>query len=332
VAIDVVGELENLALPAETSFEFERKLTDFVRTTTDQNELRESLWSLLADRRDLKPELRYAAFYALHILLRRTFQSTELGKLMDTWGKNFAACNTYPHLKSLYLRTRPGRGADAVHCASEANRKTDRAHAGILHNYAAALIEVEEQAATVNHERLRTADAALTEAIGRTEGEYARYFATQARLYSLLGRHSEAEAAVSEAIDKEAPGAEDYPIRIGEYQEIRLRIRFQQYRDQLEERVRKAVSRFEESRLEMVQLLGLLAAVVAFLVVTLEVAQNQTLDRAARLLVLMTGGILVVFAAFGFLLHERRWLRHLTVLAAGVGVIGFALYGWQSVD
>ena len=86
------------------------------------------------------------------------------------------------------------------------------------------------------------------------------------------------------------------------------------------------------ARSEAIQLLGLLAAVIAFVVGTTSIAvELDDFDISGRLLVLLTGAILLVFASFGAALDRPGW-RHAGLVALGLLVAAFAVFWWSAAE
>lgn len=99
---------------------------------------------------------------------------------------------------------------------------------------------------------------------------YAKYFATKGRLLALLGRFEDAVSAVEQGVDLENPSLDDYSLRLGEYHDIRERVLFRWYLTRVRQRLDDAEKRIQEDLRQLkgnvVELMGLLAAVIAFLV------------------------------------------------------------------
>jgi hypothetical protein len=334
----------------DRKFDFELRLTRLVGTLSPR--LIHSFRKILAEQPGT--DLAYAAFYTSHIYFRRMKEQSELSELMATFGDSYRSRPTYPHLKSLSLAADPREVESAVHCAEAAKEAAPR-HAGVLHNYALATIHREEARATPDPERLVAARQALDAALAETHGSYARYHATYATLFLLDGDYARAEEEVNQAIDREEPTNADYALRIGEYQAIKIDIKVRQSlraitaeqgnaidevrslqqgaMSQLEQ-IRSAIEgRIGEARAESLQLLGLLAAVVAFVVSASSIAaQLRTFAVSGRLFVMLTAAILVIYAGFGVAFLRPNAvgsIRNVAVLGLGLGIGAFALFGWH---
>jgi tetratricopeptide (TPR) repeat protein len=280
----------------------------------------------------------YALFYALNIYHRRMKEYSELADLVRQSGDRFRTRATYPHLQSLsYSAT--GRADQAFQCAAAAKDRAPR-HAGILHNYALLVLNREAAKESPDTKMLEQAQAALDAAMAETRGTYARHHATYARLHVLREEYPAAEEAVDRAIDLEEPGV-DYSIRIGEYEAIRLSGRISKSSRDISRQVLGALNQISETRrsieervgaarTETIQLLGLLAAVIAFIVGTTSIAaQLEDFDTSGRLLVLLTASILVIYSGFGAILDRATW-KVGVMLALGLALGAFSILLWTA--
>jgi hypothetical protein len=322
----------------DSDYEYERALTGLVGESRAgfAEEIRDAFEATTGDTDDA-----YALFYALNIYYRRMKQHTELARLIIDVGNRFATRPTYPHLQSLcYVTTR--QEEDAFRCASAALQRAPE-HAGVLHSFASVALDRAERMETPDPALLDQAEKALDNAFKATSGAYARFYGTSARLHTLRGEYDAAEKDIDRAVDLEDQG-EDWAVRIGEYEGIRQSNRMarssaatsREQRRMLEEmrELRQSLEgRVGAVRSEAFQLLGLLGAVIAFVVSTTTIAaQLRSFDTSGRLIVLLSAAILVVYAGFGAAFGQpsrRHLLVHLTVLALGFAVGAYALYGWN---
>jgi tetratricopeptide (TPR) repeat protein len=329
---DFVAEIERAVENIDdASYEYERALT---RVVTEADDTFEALVRAAFENGKASADQLYALFYALNIYYRRTKQFSSLTRLLTNEGDAYRNRATYPHLRALYCAA-TRQQEEAFRCANAAREKAPE-HAGVLHHYAETIIDREGAKDSPSLEMLKNAEEALDAALAQTGGTYARHYGTQARLYILRGEFDAAEAAADRAIDLEDRASKDFPIRIGEYEAIKLEGRFargsrliadqqQQTLEHLEE-VRRSV---EGSRSDALQLLGLLAAVIAFVVGTTSIAARlQNFSTSGRLLVLFTGSVLVIYAGFGAVYTRGLW-RYLLVMALGLGIGAYSLFWWQ---
>lgn len=275
--------------------------------------------------------LSFRAFYALHVRYRRLKEHTRLRVLVDDFASRFADQPILPHLRSLAAKQNRGNLPLALDLARDAMRRMP-AHPGVLHNFAETVAELQEAEVDPRTDHLRDAvdlvDRAIALSWEANDEVYAKYFATKARLLALLDRHSEAVEMLERAIDLEDPREADYAIRIGEYQHIREKILFRQYlsgvRARYDAMQRQASEELQHLRGNMVELIGLLAAVVAFLVGGSQVVKS---DAALRLMVALAGAVLITYGGFAAVFHNTPpWKRITFVLSLGLALLGVAFF------
>jgi hypothetical protein len=330
-ATRAVGEVLGME---DSDHDYELRLTRFVSegTSTFGREVQAAFNTTSDDTDDA-----YALFYALHIYHRRRKEHSELAALIRDSGDRFRNRPTFPHLQSLcYVTER--REDEAFQCATEAREKAPR-HAGVLNHYASVALSRAEKTEPPDADLLKQAKEALDTALAATGGVYARHHATYARLHTLREEYAAAEQELDRAVDLEDPGP-DWPVRIGEYEALRLSNRAAQLRGEqrrtaqkLDEMRESLENRVGAVRSEAFQLLGLLGAVIAFVVSTSTIAaQLRSFETSGRLIVLLGGVILVIYAGFGAAFGQptRRHLGvHLFVLALGFAVGAYAVFWWD---
>lgn len=332
------------ALPEELSREFEVSLTKLAQSATNPRHI-EVLEELLASAAD--EDHAYAAFYCLNIIHRRNRDFTLLERLITAQEARFGVRPTFQHLKVLFTIDRGvgRRKEELIQWAYEdANANAD--NAGFVHLFADVVASLAEEADT-EHERnvvdtwLDDAIAAANRAI-RLDSRYAKYYATKARLLAFKGQYAESMELIHMAIDTEDSTRPDYAIRLGEYQSRRLWIqarrsdlvlaeRSQGAADALQDRYNSlrdgldsATEKIDESNVRNLQFLGFFAALISFTIASVQIAAAQPPNDAIRLIIVLTGGLLVAFSGFGVLLEGGRLgapVRRIVL----VGLIGAAV-------
>jgi tetratricopeptide (TPR) repeat protein len=314
---------------AESEYVYERKLTALM-LHLDVDPVAE-LEPVVADSTE-SGELRYAAFYALNVYHRRMMELSELQDLMRQYSSEFGKCATLSHLQALNYHVQ-GNLKQARRCAKTAADDLPE-HAGALHHYAQVVVDLRLRDASAVHDAtLRDAATALDKAITLTNEAYPRYFATLARLLTLQGDYDSADHAIREAIDKEDRSKRDYTLLIGEYQAIRRATELDRSMSRLESQGSGLAREIESIRSESVQMLGLLAAAVAFIVTSTQIASHAaSFETGGRLFLLVIGGIIVVFSAFSLtntLLRGEYLLRALAALAVGTLLLSYTVFFWS---
>lgn len=197
---------------------------------------------------------------------------------------------------------------------------------GLLHTFAQITASLADQG-KADQPMLDKAEDALRQAIS-LEPSYAKYYATLARLLLRDGRYGDANEAVNQAIELEPSDGLHYALRIGDYQDIRMAISFAERSDELAKEYQKVAQELEAARADFraqrtvaFQLLGLLAAIIAFIVTGVQVARQQKLADAAGLMIVIAASIVAVFAAFRLLFMETADRRAYVLLGAALLVI-----------
>jgi hypothetical protein len=330
-------------IPDEATREFELILTTLA-SGHERTRLVADLRRVLAESDD--PVVRYAAFYGLHISLRRSKDYSLLEDLINEYQPVFGDHVTFRHLVVLFNIER-GLGKQKNEIVAMAYDDSEQfAHnAGFVHLFADSVATLCEEsdddvAANLAAEWLPRATAAADQAIA-LDRRYAKYYCTKGRLLALAGEHDNGLALVKTAIDMEDSSRSDYAIRIGNYQYYRLLIqarrneeiigaRMEDNAAQLlaeQEAVKKdlasAVRHMDESTLKNLEFLGFFAGLISFTIGSIQIAAHQDVNASARLIVVLMGALLVSFAGFSSILD--RATRHTTMRAVIVGVVGAAV-------
>lgn len=288
-------------------------------------------------------ETRFLALYILLLINWRELNFRRYRELVDRYDDEFPG-DSYPYFLTFRSQYYASRGEDhddlslALDYARMAMERLPRGPA-VLHLYAVTTIKIGELGGNVSAEQFATAESALATAIGidrelvaqhEKPRRFAMYHATMARLQTLRGRHLEARRELHKAFDLEDPADTG---RVSEFFEIRGQIllnqRIEPVRSEVEalsERIEKEAESLkdlstgvaDQIRGQAVQLLGLLAAVLAFLFTGTEIARNLDFDQAAKLMLVVSGAILVVFAGFSLTFYGER----LTLRRAGAALPG----------
>ncbi len=213
----------------------------------------------------------------------------------------------------------------------------------ITAHYARMLAEFAWNGGDVEREELEKAIHQLDRAI-EVEPERPRFRAVRSQLSGLLGDYAAALAAIRRAIDLENSEQPDYAVRIIEYQRIQADVmvrrdlagvheRLDRAMTQAEDRMREKISgatveaeqrmnaEIGRLRSETLGSLGLLAAVIAFIVTTVQVANRQPVDDAMRMLVGIAGTLVLVFTAFGATFGIARGARLVLPGALGAALL-----------
>ena len=225
---------------------------------------------------------------------------------------------------------------------------------GVLNLYTEAVAVIGERGGVDDmEEELKQAMLAIEEAIG-TDPKYAKYYANRARILALQENYEKANQNIDKAIEIEP--FDDHTLwRVNSYDEIRIKILFQQrstemkqQAEQMKQQAEQAKQQAEQAkqqaeqvekeqegareqiatmRGETLTLLGLLAAVIAFVVLSVQMVSSLQSVEAVILMTFMAGLILVVFGAFMELIQPgEKWRTKGTVVVV-IGVVIVILAG-----
>lgn len=286
-----------------------------------------AFYVLLARHRRALDGSRFRAVYLRHAarfgsVPMRALLESDLA-LLDPMGPNLAAA--LRHAASA-LDAYPGNLALVAH------------HARVLAEYGWS-------GADVSDEDLRTALTQVDRAV-EISPEQPRYRAVRAQLAALTGDFDTALTQIQRAMDLEDSARSGYAVRVVEYHRIRADIVLRRETEAIRSGLRETAERLEASmqaqveqvtretraheqaeitrlRSETLGSLGLLAAVIAFIVTSTQIAQDLPLRDALRLLAGLAGMLTLVFTAFGAVFGVGRHTR--LALPALLGVALFAL-------
>lgn len=228
--------------------------------------------------------VRFAALYALLLRLRREERHGEYGATVRRHEDEFGAEPYFHTFRAIMARMRGDLSSlrSSVEYSRQAVALMPDVPA-VVHQLAAFWVEYLErlEGRSSDHD-LDELERQADRAIVLTQGRIAHYFETKGRVLALRGEFEPARAAVAQAIEMEPRASRDYLRRVTQYQATRIRI------DLLEERARWSMlhSQFREElsefKTQQLQLLGLLAAVVAFIATTGNVASQSVSSPNSR--------------------------------------------------
>ena len=166
---------------------------------------------------------------------------------------------------------------------------------------------------------LEHARDAATMAIA-SDRNYAKYYCTYGRVLAQMGELDEAIYNVSIAIDKEDHSRTNYAMRVMEYksyyQQFRSQQKMEEQKKAIDEKVLEVTLQMEaqekESMAKNMEFLGLFSGIVSFTIGSLTITgaiANQSIMKAAGLIVVLLGALMCVFAAFGMILHGFHNIR-----------------------
>ncbi|WNE96151.1 hypothetical protein PS467_12780 [Streptomyces luomodiensis] len=309
-AVDrLASQLE--ALPGADDPWFPPALNDLVFRTS---EVRRSLDAIVCD--DTRPlTTRFKAFYGYLNHARRSLDISAYDRYHDRHANLFSAFRMAPLLRSQRFLNHLQAGERSNEFAVAAKRFADVAksqlpdHFGVQAHWATvvattqSLLPDASRDITLLREAIEAQDLALLE----SDGRYPRFYATKAELLHLVQDWEAALAAIATAIDREDSTLADYPVRIGRYQALRAEIESERRLQavfessvaelhSLREQTAMVRKELEGLRNSTLTLVGLLAAIVAFITTSTSLASRLKIADAIHLIAVSSASMLVVFA------------------------------------
>lgn len=244
----------------------------------------------------------------------------------------------YHHLRSLFLKGR-GHKRDIERSIEEARKavKEVKNNAGVIHILASSLVKaMEEGVRPIEDDLVKEAKEKMEKAI-ELDPDYAKYHSTKGRLQALQENFEMAKENIRTAIDKEDREEKDYAVRLGEYQYHLSRIQLKENHREIERSLQKTIEDVEEARREAeetvkgnriraVQFLGFFAALLAAVIGSIQIAVSFSFPEAAKLILVLVGGLLLAFGGFSFILPgEENFWKGAAISALGLLIIIFTM-------
>ena len=293
------------ALPPRSESEYFRAIVHFVLS----NEVETTLECVLGDS-GANTELRFASLYGLLVLMRRRKNFTAFAQLIDT---NLHEFKNEPVMQVLRAEALAFDSQDVAKL-TEARRLAriglenfDRSGARLLN--AEICLKLFEAEGSRNQYLIDEATDHISIASSLAP-RYPKILALRGRIRAHQGRFAEAYADVFEAIDSEDSGCDDYPIRVMDHQMARMEVTVRDYMARIQRAQTDASEEFGHTRRSILETLGLLAAVIAFLTSSAAVSAQLELEEAVRYSIVSAGAVLMVFAGFSLLVsRSQQWAR-----------------------
>lgn len=282
----------------------------------------------LLKQKGLSGQQRFAALYGLLHRLRREARFPEYVELVRKYDGEFSGepyFDTFRVIAAKWSGDDPRSLREALEPASRAIEAFPD-EPGVLHQYAELIVTLAEIDSGTSKKQLRVAGKSVNRAIALSRDKNANHFSTRARLMVLKGDYRSARADVATAISLEDPSAPDFLRRISRYEGIRSMIGIRRaYEDFVEERT-KLLAELNSFRREQLQMLGLLAAVIALIVGGITLATRVDAVVAVRLILLSSGAVALIFGGLASLLARAPLGRVVVALSIGTALIGAGIW------
>lgn len=321
----LVAELALAPAPQEPNFTAD--MSTLILKYADRSYVRETLNTILRDERSSQ-DLRFRAFFALHLHFRRYKDLGDLMNLTREFRPVFAQEPIWPFVESMtlyYCDVSPGDLRMAELLAVEAAESFPDGYFPLAHRAMVMARRFKRQGVRDRSE-LEDAIRMTRRALRMSSERYARFWSVLAELLIIDRRFDEAESALDRAIELEDSSSSDYPLRLSEYQAQRIDAQVARHHQMLGRRADDAVTRVDAMQSEILALLGLLAAVIAFLATSVQIVTGMNFEQGSRLAVLSGGVILVVFAGFSMTFQTGPAWRKLLVGLFGSVIVAAILF------
>ena len=287
----------------------------------------EVLREVVEDTRQ-EAKVRSAAFAALLAYLWRWRDYRLFRKVFDSYQELLVGIS--PSLVALYQGmydlsqiSKPGGRQQALLSAQAAKQKMPNTPSAL--NLFTEAVATRGERGFVPDEKLEEGRTAIDKAID-IDPKYAKYYANRARILSLQGLYDDAHQNIDKAIEIE-PFDEHTLWRVNSYESIRINIHIQQrsaeinvQSKEMKQEQERAREQLSSTRGETLTLLGLLAAVIAFVVPSVQFLGNLQSIEAGIMMTFMAGLILVVFGAFMELIQPGEGWRRKGKIVVGIGI------------
>ncbi|MEU8196597.1 hypothetical protein AB0C10_22720 [Microbispora amethystogenes] len=313
---DVIRDLNGL--PEQTSPDFPQAIRAVIEGIPDPDETLRAILELPR----LATSIRFCALYGLLLRMRREERHSDYEQTVARYAKQFSK---EPYFITFLAIAERNRGDVAsLRKAVEFSRQAANDMpdvAGVVHQMAAFMAEYLERRATPpTTVEIAEAERCVDKAITATNGQIAHYHETKSRILALRRDFDSARVSLNRAIELEPRRGRDHHRRLTQYHTTRIRIDLleQQARwDELQESGKRELTEFKNQQL---QLMGLLAAVVALIAAGGNIASQSKPADGVVLIQVMAGAVVIVFSAFSLMTARSLW-RVLVAFIAGAALI-----------
>ncbi|WP_327103729.1 tetratricopeptide repeat protein [Nonomuraea glycinis] len=313
---DVIKRLRSL--PGQTTPEFPGAIRALIEDLPDP----ENILSQVLSRDRLDRQVRFCALYGLLLRLRREERHTEYEHVVARYGKQF---DREPYFATFRAIAERNRGdVESLRKAVRFSRQAANDMpdvAGVVHQLAVFMAEYfERKLDPASKTEVAEAERHVDKAIILTDGHIAHYHETKARILAIRRDFDSARVSITRAIELEPRSGRDYYRRLTQYQTTRTRIDLMEQQSRWNDMQETSRRELVEFRAQQLQLLGLLAAVVALIATGGNIASQSKPSDAIVLIEVMAGAVVIVFSAFS-LMTSRSWGRILVSFAAGIALV-----------
>ncbi|PSR56638.1 hypothetical protein AHMF7605_25660 [Adhaeribacter arboris] len=296
------------SIPGEEDISFPYKIREISRQTNNAQSVFEAIYS----DKSIDIEVRFKAFYSHLVMLWRQKEFFHYRNLVDKFNSDFRQYKLFNTFLAQYYQSKV-RTKSNLNLAVEYAQKAVEdlpSSPNVLHLFVELVADFSESGGEAQQQLLLRAEREIDKAIAINNGKYAKYYSTKSRILALLMRFADAKNLIQLAIELEPANSPDYAIRIGEYQGIKTNISYFEYSKKMEEKQGEALKSLEEVRNKIIELLGLLSAIIAFIISSVQISKDLEFENAAKLLIILGGVCITVFSTFSLTFFRSRVTRN----------------------
>lgn len=325
-ADELIDQLRSL--PNEVSPEYEDRVRSLISVESSESSSVSLDLQLIRIARDESQDerVRFNAFFCLQTALWRRYEYSEFRDNVQEFERAFMHHGMFAHQQAMYHYSRLDIGSlrNALSFALDATESVPESP-GVMNLVAEITAELGEQQpqSLDDFEQAVSRGLNLIDQAIEANRDYAKYYANRARLYALKKHYDKAYRDIRHAIEIEPAGNESvYALRVARYEHIRARIDLHREAVRLATQQETLSAELRDMRSDILQMMGLLAAIVAFVVTGFDIATNYDALEAAAILGVLASVLLVVFGCFGELNRNSPSLKSRTlVIASLTGVL-----------
>lgn len=331
-------------LPEATDFSFILALTRFVERISNYPDVHDHSLAILEDivaqeemerDRDRDPTfVRFAAFHTITIHNYKNENISDWGEYHDTYGGEFRGWESesvyaYDYAMYKYYTGEPGKIDESRATLRRLKDGELARNPGVIHAYVVCVLRALDCGLEVDREELEVAEETVQRAIRLYP--YSEYFLNWGRIQGELGNYQDGIRTIEEGMDREAAYT-----KLGRYRHHINNLRFEQQRRTMENYLteleneldsidEQAQNVAQNLRAETLQFLGFFAAIVTFIITTVQIGTSFTdLSSTATLIPLMTGCLVLSFSALRFLFEDDPFEQKTPIIL--VWAVGFGLF------
>lgn len=314
--------LENM--PVNDADDYTIKLKEFV-IDYDMINNQSILYDIVTSQDTL--EIRFSAFYSLKIIYREFGNYSKLIELVDSYGAPFRNIKLYDIVLSTYYRNKVILGEkEWGHSAikyAELACVSCPTNLAIKHHYSEIIAWMLEENLDVSVEEIDKAIDRLDDVISVYK-KHAKYYCTRGRLLAAKGEYELAGKSINTALGLETASDKDSMIRIGQYNYYLSRVHmlennleldekiknFDEEREESDSKIKALIENVEDMKTRYLEYLAFFSSVLAFIMVTINVAiKVEEFNKAVGLILVLAGALVITFILFRIILpytsHDR---------------------------